>query len=153
MIEEIAQLEAGAMISIDEEVSKRFTTHEDYVVGVVQEFNVESVTILVVELGNYCLVATDLHGDVNCAICEELHEEIDYLDEADDFANEIEFRMGEAESTYHKRQAVYSTDYELPSFCEYTSQDDYKNFLLVRENAEDVILYHGIAVETENVIL
>ena len=153
MIEEIAQLDLGIMITIDEEVSKRFTSQEDFTVGSVQEFNVGGVTILVVELGDYCLVATNFHGDTDCAICEEVQKEIDYLDESDDFAEEIEICTGGENELYQKGQSVYSTGDDMPSFCEYTNHEGHVNYLLIREEEKDIIIYRGIAVETENVIL
>jgi len=153
MIDEIARLELGSMISIDDEVSKRFTSQEDFVVGDIQDFSIEGVSILVVELNDYWLVATDLHGETTCAICESYGEEIDYIDDNDDFAEEINIHMGEDDVFYQKGQALYSDEYDIPSFCEYFSQNNYINYLLIQEGAESITAYRGMAIEPENIIL
>jgi len=151
MIDELAMLKSGAMISVDDEISKQFTGQEDFVINQVERYDVDGVDIAIAELGDYSLIVTYLSGSMICAICEGFGEEIDCFD-SDDFADEIVLCGGEEDFVYQKGQAAYATS-DTPSFCEYFTSDYHLDYLMVSEDSDCVNVYRGICVDEDSVIL
>jgi len=153
MIEQISELKSGSMISIDDETSKQITGREDFVVNGIEHFIVDDIDITLVDLDQYSLVVTWFKGDAICSVCEEHTEQIAYLDEAEDFIEELEFPCGEVDIVYQKSQAVHSNDDDVPSFCEYYTSDHHMDYLLIREETDSLTVYRGFTVDPNDVIL
>ncbi len=151
MIEALKKLKPGAMLTIDAEVSKDFTNQEDFVVEASQEYNCDGTEVVIVTLGDFTLTATNISGDTKFSICEHYDDGDSYVD-GDDFFDEIEVAGGEGDDEYQKIDAVYACDEGDTAFGEYTSSCHF-NYILIHTNKDGTLLYRGIEVTEDQIIL
>lgn len=153
MIDRLLTLNANDMISVDEDSSKQFTGCEDFVISEINKYNYDGAEIVIVSLDDYTLIASSLTGDARFAICELYDEGEEYLED-DRFTEVLELTGGESVECYELNEAVYSDEgNETTGFAEYTLADGFYNFLIVHKSHKHVLVYRGITVEEDNIIL
>lgn len=151
MIEELQQLEENAMITIDSDSSKNLTGLEDFVVDYVYSYNCDDTEIVMISLGEYFLIASNISGENKYAICENYDDADEYIeDEA--FLEVIEISGGENVDQYQQIAAIYTCDNEDTNFCEYSSDSDF-NYAMIYADKDKTELYRGVEIDEDQIIL
>ena len=104
-------------------------------------------------MGDYYLIGTDIGGDDKFAVCEIYDEGSDYLDiDGISFLDKIDLEGGENTVTYDLDNVSFDLDADL-AFCEYQTDEDYNNYLLVCRTHESVMVYRGVAIGEDSIII
>jgi len=157
MIERLEELQPGEMLTIDNEFSKQLTSLEDFTIYGTRNFLFEGQQVIILELNEHHLIASDMGGDLKFAICEVYDEDNGkYLDDDKSFLEEIELTGGESSSSYRKTNASSSEEEEDDAFCEYVANDHYDyhyDYLFVLKKIDGMVIYRGATVEEDAILL
>jgi hypothetical protein len=153
MIDDLRHLRRKDMLTIDDDICKQITGSEDFAIEEIEYAQTDTEQVIIMCLGDYYLIGTDMGGEESFAVCELYDVGLEYLDTDEvSFLDEIDIASSEGRTTY---SLTYVTS-ELESdcaFCEYSTSDDYYDYLLVKRDLESTTVYRGISVGEENIVL
>ena len=153
MIDDLRHLHRKNMITIDNEICKQITGGEDFAIEDIEYAQTDTEQIVIVCLGEYYLIATDMGGEESFAMCEVYDEGTEYLDNDEvSFLDNITITSSEGRTTYSLTNTTSELELDF-AFCEYCTNNDHYDYLLVKRDLESVIVYRGVSIEEDSVVI
>ena len=153
MIDKLRHLKRREMITIDNDTCFQFTTQEDFTIDKIENTKSDSERVTVVTMGDYYLIGTEVDGDEKFAVCEIYDEGSEYLDRDEtSFLDEIKLEGGEGSISYNFNNMPLDMGAEC-AFCEYETDEDFRNYLLVHRTPDFTVVYRGVVIEEENIVI
>ena len=153
MIDKLRSLKRHSMLTIDDAVCRQITTQDDFSVDDIECIQTENEQIVIVTMGDYYLIGTDVGGDEKFAVCEIYDEGNDYLDRDEiNFLDEIDIGHRENATTYYFVSIPLDLGNDC-AFCEYETNEDYYHYLLIHRNQESAIVYRGVTINEDDIII
>jgi len=152
MIDDLKELHHNDMLTIDNEICRQITGLEDFTINQIDYVQTDSEQIVLIEIDDYYLIATDIGGIEKFAICELFDEGISYLDSDESFLDKIKLKGGEGSINYICSDMSSTSESDF-TFCEYTTNEDYYNYLIIQQSPYVVNVYRGVTIDENNIVL
>lgn len=153
MIDDLKQLSAGDMLTLDNDEIYNFTNGQDFYVIETNSYDVENGEIVIIQLDtDFTLVVHNFTSLVKLYIYElyEEHSDDVYYRE-NRFASQIKLEGGAESVVYTRIGEGQTTDTETV-FCEYNS-DSYFNSILIRVSEENTEVFRGFEIGEDDLVI